>query len=122
MLSLSFKHTLFHSLTHIHTHYHHYHSQVTASVRGTPADVLSVLMHGSANTTILGPASKVELLECTKQNETTKEVSRGEVGGKRLREGMHQAERDHEGGEPGRGWWKEIEGGDAPSRTRPRRK
>lgn len=32
---------------------------VSAVVRGSPVDVLDVLMHGSANTTILGPARKV---------------------------------------------------------------
>lgn len=48
---------------------------VSAVVRGRPNDVLDVLMHGSANTTILGPARKVEVLECSKpDNNTTKEV------------------------------------------------
>ncbi|KAG1665198.1 hypothetical protein FOA52_002599 [Chlamydomonas sp. UWO 241] len=37
---------------------------VSASIRGSPAEVLSVLMQGSANTTILGPASIVEMLDC----------------------------------------------------------
>ena len=36
---------------------------VSASVRGTPAAVLDVLVNGSSNTTILGPASKVELID-----------------------------------------------------------
>jgi hypothetical protein len=44
-------------------------------VRGPPGEVLDVLMHGSANTTILGPARKVEVLECPKtEGDTTKEV------------------------------------------------
>ena len=37
---------------------------VSAAVRGSPGDVLDVLINGSSNTTILGPASKVELLDC----------------------------------------------------------
>lgn len=36
---------------------------VAASVRGSPAEVLDVLLGGSSNTTILGPASLVETLE-----------------------------------------------------------
>jgi hypothetical protein len=43
-------------------------------VRGSPSDVLDVLMHGSINTTILGPARTVEVLQCTKDDKTTKEV------------------------------------------------
>ncbi len=45
-------------------------------VHGSPKRVLDVLMKGSANTTILGPARKVEVLEFTKvDDDTTKEVS-----------------------------------------------
>ncbi|KAF5830177.1 hypothetical protein DUNSADRAFT_14931 [Dunaliella salina] len=48
-------------------------------VRGSPSDVLDVLMHGSVNTTILGPARTVEVLQCVKDDKTTKEVLRIEV-------------------------------------------
>lgn len=37
---------------------------VSAVVRGSPMDVLDVLMYGSANTTILGPARKVRTVLC----------------------------------------------------------
>jgi len=40
---------------------------VSASIRGSPAEVLRVLMQGSANTTILGPASEVELMSCSER-------------------------------------------------------
>jgi hypothetical protein len=44
-------------------------------VRGSPKRVLDVLMHGTTNTTILGPARTMEVLECTKVDDnTTKEV------------------------------------------------
>ncbi|KAG1680323.1 hypothetical protein FOA52_015413 [Chlamydomonas sp. UWO 241] len=51
---------------------------VTASIRGSPSDVLSVLMRGSSNTTILGPATVVESLECVKTDggKETKQVVR----------------------------------------------
>jgi len=48
-------------------------------VRGSPSDVLDVLMNGSVNTTILGPARTVEVLQCIKDDKTTKEVLRIEV-------------------------------------------
>lgn len=44
------------------------------TVRGTPSDVLDVLMNGSVNTSILGPARAVEVLQCVKDGKTTKEV------------------------------------------------
>ncbi len=48
---------------------------VSATVRGSPADVLDVLINGSANTTILGPASRVEVLNCQQQDDNvTKSV------------------------------------------------
>jgi len=46
----------------------------TQVVRGSPSDVLDVLMHGSVNTTILGPARTVEVLQCIKDDKSTKEV------------------------------------------------
>ena len=49
--------------------------QVSASVRGAPSEVLDVLVNGSSNTTILGPASKVELLG----NEDQEEGKEGHV-------------------------------------------
>ncbi len=50
---------------------------VSAVVRGSPTEVLDVLMHNSANTTILGPATKVEVLGANKDEVepgTNKEV------------------------------------------------
>mmetsp|Transcript_6312 Transcript_6312/g.13904 ORF Transcript_6312/g.13904 Transcript_6312/m.13904 type:complete len:915 (+) Transcript_6312:68-2812(+) len=49
---------------------------VSSVVRGSPQDVLDVLMHTSSHTTILGPATKSEVLECTQHNEETKELLR----------------------------------------------
>jgi len=63
--------------------YSHFHTRIytyshtrtyTQVVRGSPSDVLDVLMHGSVNTTILGPARTVEVLQCIKDDKTTKEV------------------------------------------------
>ena len=47
----------------------------TQVVRGPPNDVLDVLAHGSSNTTILGPARKVEILT----SETQEDASAREV-------------------------------------------
>ena len=49
---------------------------VAASVRGTPAEVLDVLLGGSSNTTILGPASLVETLQSSSAEDTRKETVR----------------------------------------------
>ena len=42
---------------------------VSASIDGPPGEVLELLMEGSSNTTILGPASKVEVLNSTKDKD-----------------------------------------------------
>ena len=42
---------------------------VSASIDGPPGEVLELLMEGSSNTTILGPASKVEVLNSKKDKD-----------------------------------------------------
>ena len=42
---------------------------VSASIDGPPEEVLELLMEGSSNTTILGPASKVEVLKASKDKD-----------------------------------------------------
>eukprot|EP00798_Chlamydomonas_sp_ICE-L_P012258 gene12258-15404_t len=49
---------------------------VSAAVRGPPTDVLDVLMSNSANTTIVGPATMVEVLGCETVKEQKKEILR----------------------------------------------
>jgi hypothetical protein len=50
---------------------------VSAAVRGPPSEVLDVLMNGSSNTTILGPASRVQVLDCQQDADISKSVSLG---------------------------------------------
>ncbi|GAX78760.1 hypothetical protein CEUSTIGMA_g6197.t1 [Chlamydomonas eustigma] len=49
---------------------------VSASIRGSPTEVLDVLLEGTANTTILGPASSVEVLQCDEDSDQKRTVMR----------------------------------------------
>jgi hypothetical protein len=48
---------------------------VSASIQGSPAEVLDVLLEGTANTTILGPASTVEVLQADEEGDQKRTVS-----------------------------------------------
>ena len=56
---------------------------VSAVIRGPPVDVLDVLLGGCSNTTLLGPASEVEVLETSEEGEGEESEGRmdKEVGG-----------------------------------------